>query len=77
MLVWGTNDPIIPAEHGRAAHELIPHSRLVEFEDSGHWPQLDDSERFADELLDFIDATEPYEFDLDRMREQLQRGPAG
>jgi pimeloyl-ACP methyl ester carboxylesterase len=77
MLIWGSEDPIIPAEHGRAAHELIPHSRLVEFEGSGHWPQLDDPERFCDELLDFIATTEPYEFSLDRMREQLRTGPAG
>ena len=76
LLVWGENDPIIPAAHGRAAHELIPHSRYVEFEGSGHWPQLDDPERFADVLIDFIETTEPYSFDLDRMKEQLRRGPS-
>ena len=76
LLVWGTDDPIIPVEHGRAAHELIPHSRFVEFEGAGHWPQLADPERFADVLIDFIETTEPYEFSLDRMREQLRRGPA-
>jgi pimeloyl-ACP methyl ester carboxylesterase len=75
MLVWGSDDPIIPVEHGRNAHELIPRSRLVEFEGSGHWPQLDDPERFAAELVDFIATTEPYEFSLDRMREQLRSGP--
>jgi pimeloyl-ACP methyl ester carboxylesterase len=76
LLVWGENDPIIPAAHGRAAHELLPHSRYVEFEGSGHWPQLDDPERFADVLIDFIETTEPYSFDLDRMKEQLRRGPS-
>jgi pimeloyl-ACP methyl ester carboxylesterase len=76
LLVWGSEDPIIPAEHGRRAHELIPDSRLVEFEGSGHWPQLDDPERFADVLIDFIETTEPYQFDLERMKRQLRRGPA-
>jgi pimeloyl-ACP methyl ester carboxylesterase len=76
LLVWGEDDPIIPAAHGRAAHGLIPHSRYVEFEGSGHWPQLDDPERFADVLIDFIETTEPYSFDLDRMKEQLRRGPS-
>jgi pimeloyl-ACP methyl ester carboxylesterase len=75
LIIWGSDDPIIPAEHGRVAHELIPHSELVEFEGSGHWPQLDDPERFSDELLDFIATTEPFEFSLDRMREQLRAGP--
>jgi len=77
LLLWGSNDPIIPAAHGRTAHELIPNSRYVEFEGSGHWPQLDDPERFADTLIDFIETTEPYEFDLDRMKDQLRRGPTG
>ena len=75
LLLWGANDPIIPAEHGRRAQELIPGSRYVEFEGSGHWPQLDDPERFADTLVDFIETTEPYEFDLQRMKDQLREGP--
>jgi pimeloyl-ACP methyl ester carboxylesterase len=75
LIVWGERDPIIPASHGRHAHKLIPHSRYVEFEGSGHWPQLDDPERFADVLIDFIETTKPYEFDLDRMKEQLREGP--
>lgn len=77
MLLWGSEDPIIPVEHGRRAHELIPDSRLVEFEGSGHWPQLDDPERFADTLIDFIETTEPYEFSVERMKDQLRRGPSG
>jgi pimeloyl-ACP methyl ester carboxylesterase len=76
LLLWGANDPIIPAAHGRRAHELIPHSRYVEFADSGHWPQLDDPERFADVLIDFIETTEPYQFDLERMKAQLREGPS-
>jgi pimeloyl-ACP methyl ester carboxylesterase len=74
LIVWGENDPIIPVEHGREAERLIPASRLVEFPGAGHWPQLDDPELFAETLADFIETTEPYEFDLDRMREQLRRG---
>jgi pimeloyl-ACP methyl ester carboxylesterase len=77
LLIWGGNDQIIPAEHGRRAHEAIPGSRHVEFEDSGHWPQLDHPDRFADVLIDFIETTAPYEFDLERMQDQLRRGPAG
>lgn len=75
LLLWGENDSIIPAEHGRQANKLIPHSRYVEFAGSGHWPQLDDPERFADTLIDFIETTEPYQFDLERMKRQLREGP--
>src|SRR5919197_227504 len=77
LLVWGTEDPIIPIEHGRAAAELVPNGRLVEIEGAGHWPQLDAPTRLVQELSDFIDATEPYVFDLDHMREMLRRGPEG
>jgi pimeloyl-ACP methyl ester carboxylesterase len=75
LLIWGTDDPIIPVGHGRAAVQRIPGSRLVEFSDSGHWPQLDDPDRFVAELHEFVETTEPHAFDLDRMREMLRRGP--
>ena len=75
LLIWGTDDPIIPIEHGRAARERIPESRLVEISGSGHWPQLDDPDRFVAELTEFVETTEPYVFDLDQMREMLRRGP--
>jgi len=75
LIMWGSNDPIIPVGHGRRAQELIPHSRLVELEGCGHWPQLDRPERFAQVLSEFIETTEPYEFDLERMKRQLARGP--
>ncbi len=75
LLIWGTDDPIIPIEHARAARARIPESRLVEIAGSGHWPQLDDPDRFVAELTDFVETTEPHTFDLDRMREMLRRGP--
>jgi pimeloyl-ACP methyl ester carboxylesterase len=77
LIVWGDDDPIIPVEHGREAQELMPGSRLVEIPGSGHWPMLDDPSGLADVIADFVDTTEPYEFSVERMREQLRRGPAG
>ena len=59
LLVWGERDSIIPVEHGRAAHEQLAGSRLEIFESSGHFPQLDEPERFLELLIDFIDSTEP------------------
>jgi pimeloyl-ACP methyl ester carboxylesterase len=75
LLIWGTDDPIIPIEHGRAARERIPESRLVEIPGAGHWPQLDDPDRLVSELTEFVETTDPYAFDLDQMREMLRRGP--
>ena len=75
LIVWGTDDPILPVAHGREAHDRMPGSRLVEIEGAGHWPMLDDPLRLAGELSDFIAATKPYSFDLDRMRDLLREGP--
>ena len=75
LILWGSDDPIIPAAHGREAHRLIPGSRYAELGGAGHWPMLDDPEWFVGELTEFIETTDPYEFDLERMKEQLRRGP--
>jgi pimeloyl-ACP methyl ester carboxylesterase len=75
LIVWGDRDPIIPIAHGRAAHQSIPGSSLTEIPAAGHWPMLDQPDLFCDELTDFIEATEPFEFDLEWMRERLRQGP--
>jgi pimeloyl-ACP methyl ester carboxylesterase len=59
MLVWGERDRIIPVEHGRAAHEMIPGSRFEVFPGAGHFPHRDDPRLFVKTLSDFIDTTEP------------------
>ena len=64
LLIWGDEDPVIPVDHGRSAHELVAHSRYVEIEGSGHWPMLDAPERIVRELIGFIEETEPFEWSL-------------
>ena len=59
MLIWGEGDRIIPARHGRAAHEMIPGSRFELFPDAGHFPHRDEPRRFVRTLSDFIDTTDP------------------
>jgi pimeloyl-ACP methyl ester carboxylesterase len=77
LLMWGEHDSIIPIAHGRRAHEQVVGSRLEVFANSGHFPQLDEPERFLDVLIDFMDSTEPAQVDQRRWRELLQedRGP--
>lgn len=59
LIVWGDQDPVIPVEHGRRAHELIPGSHLEIFEGCGHFPHVEAPQRFADVLRDFVFGTEP------------------
>jgi len=74
LIVWGERDPIIPVAHGRAAHELIPGSRLEVFERAGHYPHVDDSARFNRVLEEFMDSTDPAQVSPERWRALLQKG---
>jgi pimeloyl-ACP methyl ester carboxylesterase len=74
LLIWGDRDPIIPVEHGLTAHELVPSSRLEIFKGAGHFPHLDEPQRFLDVLLDFIDSTDPADLDPEQWREMLKTG---
>ena len=71
LLIWGTSDPIIPAEHGLGAHEAMPGSRLELLEGVGHFPQLERPHEFARLLAGFVAETEPAELDTETMRERL------
>ena len=74
LLVWGGRDPIIPVEHGLSAHELVPSSRLELFEGAGHFPHLEQPQRFVDVLLDFIESTDPADVDPAKWRQMLKSG---
>ena len=74
MLIWGAKDPLIPLDHGRRAHELIPHSRLEVFPGAGHFPFNDDPEHFVEVLTDFIASTSPAELTEERTEALLRRG---
>ena len=63
LILWGRRDRLIPVEHAAAAHEAIRGSELVIFEDSGHFPHVDEPEHFVDVLAEFVDTTEPMHVD--------------
>jgi pimeloyl-ACP methyl ester carboxylesterase len=63
LIVWGERDNTIPARHGRAAHETVPHSRFETLPRAAHFPHLEDPDGLADVLLDFIGTTEPCRLD--------------
>ncbi len=64
MLLWGARDPLIPVAHGWSAHRAMNGSRLEVFDDSGHFPQLQEPIRFARTLIDFIESTDAASFDF-------------
>ncbi len=72
MLVWGERDPMIPADHGVQAHEVVSGSRLEIFPGAGHFPHRHAPERFTEVLLEFIAETEAAELDHTRVRELIQ-----
>jgi pimeloyl-ACP methyl ester carboxylesterase len=71
LIVWGERDQIIPAEHGRDAHALLPNSRLELIEGAGHFPQLDDPLGFAELVADFVAKTDPATYDAGMARARL------
>lgn len=54
LVVWGTRDRMIPAWHATTAQQAITGSRVELFEGAGHFPHLDQPERFAELLGDFM-----------------------
>lgn len=59
LIMWGARDPFIPVSHAVEASRLIPGSRLEIFERSSHFPQVEEPQRFARVLTDFITTTAP------------------
>jgi pimeloyl-ACP methyl ester carboxylesterase len=71
LIVWGALDTVIPVAHARAAHQAIPGSVLEIFEQSEHFPHLDEPDRFAQLLLSFLRTTQPVRLDRAQLRERL------
>jgi len=74
LIVWGDRDEIIPVEHGRKAHELIPTSRLEILTGVGHFPHVEAPDRFNDVMLDFLATTRPASTRHEALRDVLLRG---
>ena len=55
LIMYGRHDWICPIALAERLHAGIPRSRLVVFEESGHIPWLEEPERFAAELIQFLE----------------------
>jgi pimeloyl-ACP methyl ester carboxylesterase len=54
LVVWGTKDRMIPAWHAASATTSMPNCRVELFQGAGHFPHLDDPDRFAALVREFI-----------------------
>jgi pimeloyl-ACP methyl ester carboxylesterase len=71
LIVWGAHDTLIPVEHGREAHRRAPRSKLVVFEQAGHFPHVTEPQRFVEVVERFITETEPAQLDPEHLRRLL------
>jgi pimeloyl-ACP methyl ester carboxylesterase len=53
LVVWASQDRVMPLEHGRRLVELLPGGRLVEIEDSYTLVPLDQPTLLAQAIRDF------------------------
>ena len=53
LVVWGEKDKIFPISHLAAAGTLLPHARTHAFANTGHMPQIERAEEFADLVTGF------------------------
>jgi pimeloyl-ACP methyl ester carboxylesterase len=77
LIVWGALDTVIPVAHAYRAHAAMPGSTLEVFEQSQHFPHMDEPIRFARVLLQFLDSTVPIPIDRAMLRKRMtNRSPA-
>lgn len=60
LLIWGSDDGIIPVAHGYATHEALPGSRLEVLDGVGHFPHVEAPSVVVDILEDFMATTAPH-----------------
>lgn len=57
LIIWGDKDDITPLWQGKYLAKVFPDAELNIMKDVGHIPYLENSKRFNDILLDFINKT--------------------
>ncbi|MEQ4517798.1 alpha/beta fold hydrolase [Pseudarthrobacter sp. B907] len=54
LVVWGTHDHILPHSHLAAAVEAFPHAESYVFSKTGHMPQIERPDEFAEVVEEFL-----------------------
>ena len=59
LIVWGENDSIIPVKDAQEFQRLIPDSRKVVMQETGHVPMAERAPTFNDLMMEFLAETGP------------------
>lgn len=54
LIIWGKLDQIISVDNAKVFHKNIKNSKLIIYKDLGHVPLLEDSDKTAKSVEDFI-----------------------
>ena len=73
LIVWGSNDHIIPVAQGHATHDAIAGSRLHVFDGAGHFPHCEHPVAFAEVVGEFMDATQPSTTSMTEWRARMRQ----
>jgi pimeloyl-ACP methyl ester carboxylesterase len=57
LVIWGEQDIFIPPKHAEDQREAFPDAQVHYFEDSGHWPFIDNPDRTRDLFVTFLRPT--------------------
>ncbi len=57
LILAGRHDPICPPKFSQVMDDAIPESKLMVFEDSGHWPLIEENDDFVRSIVDFLEGT--------------------
>ena len=57
LVIWGAQDIFIPAKHAQDQRQAFPDADIHMFEDSGHWPFVDNAERTQELFVLFLRPT--------------------
>jgi pimeloyl-ACP methyl ester carboxylesterase len=54
LIVWGDRDRILPPSHFEVARRTFPHAQAHLFRDTGHMPQTERADEFAELITTFV-----------------------
>lgn len=52
--IYGKSDVIVNPKQSKVLKEYVPHSKIAWLEGSGHFPMMDEPDRFHDIVIDFL-----------------------
>jgi pimeloyl-ACP methyl ester carboxylesterase len=53
LIIWGDQDVVVPASHGRRAAALIKDAKFHIISNAGHWPHVQHPEEFTEVIRKF------------------------